>query len=412
MLPDDSQIWFDGATGSLHLDFRFLPGGICFRIDSWANGLQAYQRHEGEWRKTDRVPKLRLFTDQFRQDDTSTPLAQFMGQIPAFAHRLAASYPCHTLTVYRMLRATPLAADVATHSPVLFWLLADHLQQQGWAPTRAAALIAMKRTAILHELGYEAAPYMVRFLAKIRLPSFEQEHLTSLRQTLARPEAIRRLGHQPCIDRLSLDMASHFPGLLQYRYIRNALALGIPRLSKLEKLRQLHQDTVRLGISLDIPDYDRAIARLTSLRELEELHDRWTERLLKQGESAKHDREKRLYNTPFPPLPCRAPEVLPITTFTELEEEGRAMHHCVASYAEAILAGTSYIYRVLKPQRGTLEIDPETWRIVQFHLACNKIPDAEARSAVRQWHSQAAKEAGSRLDARRPIPKNKNLHHK
>ena len=73
----------------------------------------------------------------------------------------------------------------------------------------------------------------------------------------------------------------------------------------------------------------------------------------------------------------------------------------MASYAQEVRNGKSYIYRVLSPERTTLEL---RWRgaaltIGQFRLARNRRPAAASWLAVEAWLAQGTAEgeaAGSR----------------
>ena len=79
--------------------------------------------------------------------------------------------------------------------------------------------------------------------------------------------------------------------------------------------------------------------------------------------------------------------MIPVKTLSELILEGRTMHHCAAVYAQAIYKGTSYIYKVLEPERATLEIDTRGHKptLLQLKLACNKEPDYNTYQTVQKW---------------------------
>lgn len=72
----------------------------------------------------------------------------------------------------------------------------------------------------------------------------------------------------------------------------------------------------------------------------------------------------------------------------ELSLEGRKMGHCISSYCVSIYAGNNYVYRVLRPERGTLLLANKDgyWSIEEFRLAKNKSPRKESWDCVRNWH--------------------------
>jgi hypothetical protein len=143
-------------------------------------------------------------------------------------------------------------------------------------------------------------------------------------------------------------------------------------------------DTIRLARQLGDNSALHALIRCRTGEELLELHDLLTERVNERVRKAQREKEERPF--PEPPVPgCE--EIVPIRTFDDLAEEGLFMRHCVVSYASSVRAGRSYIYKVLSPQRATLEIvghGPNV-RIGQFKLARNGNPADETWLMVRHW---------------------------
>lgn len=95
----------------------------------------------------------------------------------------------------------------------------------------------------------------------------------------------------------------------------------------------------------------------------------------------------------FPPPPFSGNDtIIPITTPEALQQEGRWMHHCVASYASEVARKKNiYIYRVLAPERATLAIakTPRGWEISQLRCLRNSDPSPETVSAAYEWLLEA-----------------------
>ncbi len=74
------------------------------------------------------------------------------------------------------------------------------------------------------------------------------------------------------------------------------------------------------------------------------------------------------------------------------------MHHCVASYVDAILSGQCYIYRILQPQRATIEVRlrGNQASVRQVALAYNGKPNEDTLTAVQQWFDDAVDDRGAR----------------
>ena len=69
------------------------------------------------------------------------------------------------------------------------------------------------------------------------------------------------------------------------------------------------------------------------------------------------------------------------------------MQHCVASYAERIAKGKCSIYKILTPERATMEIDTRDSqpKISQVKLYKNGIPRPQTFEAVEMWFSENMK---------------------
>jgi hypothetical protein len=76
-----------------------------------------------------------------------------------------------------------------------------------------------------------------------------------------------------------------------------------------------------------------------------------------------------------------------LTSGRELYEEGSAMSHCVASYALRCRGGASAIFslRCNGERRLTLELDPQTRRIVQARGPHNRHPTEEEQQQIEAW---------------------------
>ncbi len=88
------------------------------------------------------------------------------------------------------------------------------------------------------------------------------------------------------------------------------------------------------------------------------------------------------------------------------EAKEEVMNNCVGSgiYIREVLRGVSYIYRVHKPERCTLEIRKSrngTWQIAQLKTRSNGSPEPATRRYVESWLEEGNK--GLKMDAR--------LHH-
>jgi len=83
-----------------------------------------------------------------------------------------------------------------------------------------------------------------------------------------------------------------------------------------------------------------------------------------------------------------------------LHAEGRAMHHCVYSYADRCRRGETTIWSLRMRAKGeekrmvTIEVNPHQRSVIQARAKCNRWPGARSGEVIRQW----ATAAGLRID--------------
>jgi len=132
---------------------------------------------------------------------------------------------------------------------------------------------------------------------------------------------------------------------------------------------------------LDLQSSVQIMDACDTVEALEQLHDNWVT-LLNQKKVIIGSGEP----FPMPPIPGND-DICPILNSDDLLAEGKLMHHCVGGYVNMIKHRKCYIYRVMHPQRATLEIKGtgKSARIGQLKLVCNQAPSHETFLAVSEW---------------------------
>jgi hypothetical protein len=95
---------------------------------------------------------------------------------------------------------------------------------------------------------------------------------------------------------------------------------------------------------------------------------------------------------PRPPVPGND-TIVPLGTPEELHQEGAEQQHCVGGYSQSVVAGHTYVYRILAPERATLSIvkgADGNWQVGQIALSCNRSASRETLRSVEQWLSSYA----------------------
>ena len=150
------------------------------------------------------------------------------------------------------------------------------------------------------------------------------------------------------------------------------------------KFRQPLIDTLRMVDNDHLSYFKETLLRASSEKRLMEIHDEVTveyniiQELLQAEKLAK----------PFPQPILKAPPPNGITFIENgklLLEEGRRMHHCVASYVDACLEGKSAIFHVkAEYSEATLELGKHG-EIKQFKSFHNGEPGKDAYELVNTW---------------------------
>lgn len=87
--------------------------------------------------------------------------------------------------------------------------------------------------------------------------------------------------------------------------------------------------------------------------------------------------------------------IIELLNGAELRDEGRRLHHCVASYASSCRAGSTAIYSLRRTdQTGerrllTIEVLPAAGRIVQARGRCNVLPTTDEKRLLQLWAQHA-----------------------
>lgn len=92
---------------------------------------------------------------------------------------------------------------------------------------------------------------------------------------------------------------------------------------------------------------------------------------------------------PAPPVPGIPGQIEPISSPSDLVDEGEMQGNCVASYVDRVRGGNVYIYRVLRPERATLSLarrNPHNdWEIDELESRFNTDVSAETEEFIQAW---------------------------
>jgi len=304
---------------------------------------------------------------------------RFFSTIPHPLVSLVKDFPQRQWHLLSMLARCPGARDLLVSTPALAYALASN-----WAfhrpavqrPLRAArALLRHKQRRLAGWLGFPETEAAVRVLRKLQPSACLTGLLLRLRDRMHDPATLRLLGHLPPLDAAGLLLVLRpetagwvTPSLLEQAHVASQTLDCARHLAEIIEMRRLLHD----------PSPAR---RLTSIIRLRMLHDDLVERMNRAGLQLPDA-------PPFPPPPFPGSGTfVPITTAEELFEEGRHQDNCVGAYASRVRHGRCYIYRLLAPERATVEIvlRKSGWRLGEIEARENQPVRPETERQVRAW---------------------------
>ena len=374
-----------------------------FRYRSWEAGFGCERWDQGRWHDEDGDFGLPLLdAAQFLSIDD--PLARFVQGIPAAVREQVAGYEYNQSLLLRWLARNRHARDLFDHSPQLCWLLICYGHEQQLPHVEIAALFTSPRVQILQAVTGINSKASVKALARVQLNKGTGQEYHVLRHFLLRRECLQPLMHWPQIPIQALWACRKYPLLLNGRSLKNYEFSASWSTAQLQRVMEgeyrYWRDALNVARLLDISDAQIALERCTHFTDVKILHDRWTDKVNQRSYLVSDG--GTLF--PTPPLAGNA-DIFPILSMEDLREEGRLMRHCVASYDRDVIAGKCYLYRMLRPERATIEVRTRKGKpeLAQIALAYNQKPMATTRTAVQSWitthHEQTPLPSNNALSA-------------
>lgn len=405
LFVSEEQI-FNMTVHGYRMRLRLLPEPLAEEFDT-----------RGRWKTA--WPDCRLIPDGHPvSDDKSEP---FVAAIPPAVREIVRVFSTHQWMLLLLLTRSSMAVELASTNPVLAYAMANNHEFRRTS-CRVAEQLALfhsgqKQKDICKWLGFPGTQAMVNLFRRMDPRTISPSLLRRLRLALEDEpvETMKLLGHMEKISAGIIDIVveqrvRHMitPQLLDeikaseaelcisaaddlFHVLSIARAMGgdLPRhqVSSLAKLRRIVEEADRRHL-----EYRRMLAERERLRceEMERVEAARQEfmRLQRQTRgSKKKNPESRAW--PPPPLPGTA-DIVPITSFRMLCEEGELQHHCIATYLYYITVDKAclYAYRLLKPQRATFTIARRvgnSWGLAEIKGIRNGPVNDDARLAVEKW---------------------------
>ncbi|NEX23067.1 hypothetical protein G3480_22675 [Thiorhodococcus mannitoliphagus] len=373
-------------TSAGHLILQLpAPLPVRLRYAPWEQGMRVSLWTAKDWAEERLDPGLPLL-QAAASNPEGTALQGFVERIPARPKTSARRYRYLQTSMLQWSARTRSGAELLEQAPTLLWLLLDKAIRKQWSDKAIAGMLSRRRADTLLYLTGRRSEAMVKFLNRVALCQGDLTELHTLKRFLRESNAWQSMTHFQRIPIHLLEVLRRYPELAGTQLLREIADLKathvLDGVTQIRHAFPLWRDTLNLGTLLNISDAPQALAHCTSFEAVQRLHDRWMNRLNRRSHLITAGRN--LF--PAPPIPGNA-VIHPILTEEDLRAEGVLMNHCVASYAARVRRGESYLYRLLQPQRATIEIRLTGSKPVigQFKLAHNQAPDDASRAVVHQW---------------------------
>ena len=370
-------IYIKQKDHTLKIDFSEYLGHSCsVQISDWKHGVDWFSWIDGKIVKSKNI-----------MDELGIPLrvicstkgaSLWVSSIPSGVLKKVLKYEMifnkYVFQLLYFISHYQYALDLFNETPILIYLILHTSQKNRYPEQKIVSLFGMKRIRILNECGLSASKSRLKTLNKLRFQRFGLSDLKLVAESL-NLENISYLNHLMKID---LE-------LLRF-ILRNPQFIGCRLINKYDgwawsEFNNYFSDVFRMAADLGIDDAIEIVASLDGLDGLIKYHDRLVENLNKLSPSTEPLIE-------YPPPPFVGTEsIVPVTNSIELAEEGKLMHHCVRSYHRDIFYGKYYVYRILRPERGTigLRLNENKILIDQVHLSHNRQPSRDTLELINEW---------------------------
>lgn len=397
-------------NGNLHFA---LPGGIgsACEIGPWSSGCEA-RTVRGRRRAPGYFWTLRLIPRD-RVSRYAPKIAAFIEQIPSEIRDGLAAFEFGQGFMLPYLARHSDARDLFRGNPNLFWLIAAGAHEGSVRPDDVLKLCRAKQVDALGRLLWPVSKATLRLLRKTRVQDGSLGEAKTLRDALMTLSIVEATAHESEVPLCLLTILTRYPSLVQRHLVRLLSqrvgpACANPHLIA-RHLSETLTDISRMAVQLRIRRPERALRQCRTIEEIYALHERWVRRmnhiLYERYGNPLHaihprpapepamaepvDEESELPENhvfPEPPFPD-SKHVQAIRTAEDLREEGRTQRHCAAAYVPYVAAGELFVYRVLYPQRATLELlkTPVGWSIGQLKLRGNADVCQATRDVVTSW---------------------------
>lgn len=384
-----------------------------FKITHWRDGLQFFTLDDDEWSLEDADAGLFLASEQDNyESEQRDAVDRFVAGIPKNVRQTVSFFNYKQFSLLRLAAQYPELEAVLLHSPNLCWLVVCFAEQANWSTSQIAQVLQLKRSRIVELLFDNNSEQLVKLVNKIELINGSEGESLLLFKILKNEQIISAFNHWKTVSIIALRIAHKRPFFINSKLLLNEVSNEKStrhNLVRFGKFSETYNDLQRMYRALDRELDPRVWLAVKDDRQLRKLHDKCVTRynqsergrleaLLVLRDTPQHIRANAIANAEqsiidepldidFPICSIGdLPDLVQIKDSIELSQEGIFMNHCVGSYASKLRNEQSYIYKLLAPERATVEVKilGDKISVIQFKLANNKKPSPESYAYLRE----------------------------
>ncbi len=361
------------SDNSLFIDYSMLLAYPCsITVTSWHGGIACFGLSNGETTTFNHFlddPGL-PFEDILNSAEAKPWLDTFPDHILATLQTYHADYGVSVYPLIWLLSRHQIAVDLFVSNPLLMLIMMHCASRHRWSERRIVDFLSQKRVYILEKCYLDGGKPLLKLLNKLSLKKFNHRKYQCLQRLIALPKW-QTINHLKYVDDSVILLITQHPELLSSRLLQSY----DENWSK-TRFRSVYSDTLRMATLQN----QAQVFNCRTLDDLERLHERY----IIEINQRKNNENVEYY---VPPI-SGSRYIIPIRNSVELRAEGEIQEHCVASYHQDILRKKCYIYKILQPERATLELNTPIngdYSIAQLRLYRNGAPSEETIRSVQQW---------------------------
>ncbi|WP_299792364.1 PcfJ domain-containing protein [uncultured Shewanella sp.] len=367
---------------SLTIPTSLLGFDYNIELESWSNSLHAFKIFDGK-------PKEVLDGGIGLGFNLITQFSEGQNWLKGIPQPLLAAttaFPEHQYQMLWLAANTDQAAQLLLTRPLLLVLICEKYPVDNNAALKMSQL---GQRDILKSLGYDGSKSALKFIDKLTL-TFERDlELQHVKKQLdSRFCGYKVFNHYSSVNYVALSL-DHRYSFLTGTKLGRAIACekGLTRVSLLSCLA----DTLMLGVELGVNDPASRVGQLSSLNELNLLHQEWIDR---RNDIRRQELRPMDADTPYPCMLLGNEQIVAIKNYDELFNEGVNQRHCIAIYHSRIVAGEYCVFMMEQPQRVTIGLKIHNRQTISIELdqiagLRNALPTDETRKVVYRWFESA-----------------------